>query len=386
MALAKTDWKQYRATNSEIPLDIFFPVLPSKSTRDRNIEMEEEEEVDKTNMIGAHKLLLAGASPVFRANFFGPMRMVGEVMVVKETTVEAFAALIDFIYWPPGKETFSLKHITSFEKLCEIVEISERYQVLELRRMAIEALENMPITSKTVISVANAADKYKVFPDVRNILITKSLSFLNENLKSADDVFTFMMEAKKDFSDNGLELFYDLLEERERKNENVNVNHHWGTTIFSKPEEQPLKNLQVYPAGVSRRNWKIEFDFKLSNNRTANIGIYGKTYREKRIDIVFAKYLKITVETEMPEINFTSIEALKPNEWESLEIINSEDRGSSTGSTGCLDRGSSTLKVVLGGRCVLEEPYIGNIDLRDRFIKGFGNPTTYLRRLSIMTD
>ena len=87
--------------------------------------------------------------------------------------------------------------------------LKDRGRVLELRRMAIEALENMPITSKTVISVANVADKYKVFPDVRNILITKSLSFLNENLKSADDVFTFMMEAKKDFSDNGLELFYD---------------------------------------------------------------------------------------------------------------------------------------------------------------------------------
>ena len=52
MALAKTDWKQYRAANSEIPPDIFFQVLPSKSTRDRNIEMEEEEEVDKTKMIG----------------------------------------------------------------------------------------------------------------------------------------------------------------------------------------------------------------------------------------------------------------------------------------------------------------------------------------------
>ena len=57
--------------------------------------------------------------------------------------------------------------------------------------------------------LANVAEKYKVFPDVRNILIAKSLSFLNENLKSADDVFTFMMEARKDFSENGLEMFYD---------------------------------------------------------------------------------------------------------------------------------------------------------------------------------
>ena len=131
--------------------------------------------------------------------------------------------------------------------------------------MAIEALENMPITSKTVISVANVADKYKVFPDVRNILTNKSLSFLNENLKSADDVFTFMMEAKKDFSDNGLELFYDLLEERERKNENVNVNHHWGTTIFSKPEEQPLKNLHFFLQGSTAETGRLNLT---SNFRT----------------------------------------------------------------------------------------------------------------------
>ena len=170
-------------------------------------------------------------------------------------------------------------------------------------------------------------------------------------------------------------MFYDLLKERERKNENVNVNHHWGTTIFSNPEQQPLKNLHFYPAGEYRRNWKIEFDFKLSNNRKANIGIYGiyeDNTEEKVIDIVFAKYLKINVDTEIEkEIDFTSSEALKPNEWKSLEIISRElDRGS---TESCLDRGSSTLTVVLGGRIVLEEePYMGNIDLGDYFIKGFG--------------
>ena len=172
-------------------------------------------------------------------------------------------------------------------------------------------------------------------------------------------------------------MFYDLLKERERKNENVNVNHHWRTTIFSNPEEQPLKNLHFYPAEESPRNWKIEFDFKLSNNKKANIGIYGKNYKAKVIDIVFAKYLKINVETEMPEINFTSSEALKPNEWKSLEINNINKE---------LDQRWSTWKIVLGGKCLLEERYIGNIDLPYHSVKGGGNPTTYLRRLSIMTD
>ena len=259
MALAKTDWKQYRGTNSEIPPDIFFQVLRS-STRNENIEMEKKEEADKTNMIAGHKLLLAGASPVFRANFFGPLRMAGEVMVVKETTLEAFAALIDFIYWPPGKETFSLKHFASFEQLCEIVEISERYQVHELKKVAMEALEKLPISSKTVISVANVADKFKVFPDVRNLLIDKSLSFLDKNLKSANDVFSFMIEAKTDFAENGLELLYDLLREREKKK---NIDQ--GTIIFSKPEEHRTESSVLTRFTESHRNWKIKFDIMIWN-------------------------------------------------------------------------------------------------------------------------
>ena len=107
----KTDWEHYRDTNSDIPPDIFFRVFEG-SRRDENIEMEMEGEGDKTRMIGAHKLLLAGTSPVFRANFFGPMKMTGEVMVVKETTLEAFNTLINFIYWPLGKAIFSLGHLT----------------------------------------------------------------------------------------------------------------------------------------------------------------------------------------------------------------------------------------------------------------------------------
>lgn len=99
-----------------------------------------------------------------------------------------------------------------------------------------------------------------------------------------------------------------------------------------------------------------------------------KNSDKKVIDIVFAKYLKIKMQTERSEINFPALsEALKPNEWKSLEIINKE-----------LDGGSSTLKIVLGGRYVLEECYVGNIDLT--YHKGCGNLTTYLRRLSIVTE
>ena len=83
MAIVKTDWGQYRDANSVIPPDIFFSVLRSSDNDEENIDLE----VDKNNLLGAHKLLLAGSSEVFRANFFGLMKMNGEVMVVKSILV-----------------------------------------------------------------------------------------------------------------------------------------------------------------------------------------------------------------------------------------------------------------------------------------------------------
>merc|ERR1712105_518276 len=103
--------------------------------------------------------------------------MTGEVMVVKETTKEAFSTLIDFIYWPPGKPPFSLKHITCFEELCNIVEISERYQIMDLKQLAKEAIQNLEVTAKDVITVATAADRYKAFEDIQKMLTNKNLAF-----------------------------------------------------------------------------------------------------------------------------------------------------------------------------------------------------------------
>ena len=285
--------------------------------------MEKKEEVDKTNMIAGHKLLLAGASPVFRANFFGPLRMVGEVMVVKETTLEAFAALIAFIYWPPGKETFPLKHISSFELLCEIFEISERYQVHELKRVAIEALETLPISANTVISVENVADKFKVFPNVRDLLIDKSLSFLDDNLKSANDVFSFLIEAKTDFAENELELFYDLLREREKKK---NIDRE--TIIFSKPEEHRGESSVLTRFTATHMNWKIKFDFMIMN-KGGDYGPYYENDNDLAMSIVI-RGIDLNVRSEpkychrgiWPRVDLRSPKSLATNEWRNLEITN----------------------------------------------------------------
>ena len=70
--------------------------------------------------IGAHKFLLAGVNSVFGRMFFGPTRETTEVIEVKDTTHEAFKAMISFIYSPPG-EVFSLKDVQCPQDLCSLL-------------------------------------------------------------------------------------------------------------------------------------------------------------------------------------------------------------------------------------------------------------------------
>ena len=221
MAIATTDWEQYRDADSDNPPDIFFRVLEGR----REESIETEAKGDKNKMIGAHKMLLAGTSPVFKANFYGPMKMEGGVLVVKETTVKAFSTMINFLYWPPvscllppGTTTFSLKHITTFEELCDIVEISERYQIPELKNLAKEAIKELKITAKNVIIVATLAERYKAFEDINKILLIKNKNFIERIMKSADDVISLMIAVKEDFPDNGVEMLTDLFKVKREGN------------------------------------------------------------------------------------------------------------------------------------------------------------------------
>ena len=88
MAIINTDWLSFLYPDSEIPPDVFFLV---------KADGKDEE----SKRIGAHRLLLAGTSPVFRRMFFGPMKETGEVVEVKDTTPEAFEAMINHIYMLP---------------------------------------------------------------------------------------------------------------------------------------------------------------------------------------------------------------------------------------------------------------------------------------------
>ena len=120
MALVDTNWKTFLSLDSSLPPDVIFLV--------------KGDEVEKR--IAAHRFLLAGTSPVFDRQFYGPMKDIREVVEVKDTTSEAFMTMMNFIYKAPGEETFNLNDIDCPQKLFEVLELAERYEIANLKKIA----------------------------------------------------------------------------------------------------------------------------------------------------------------------------------------------------------------------------------------------------------
>ena len=68
MAIVKTSWEEFLSTDSEIPHDVHF------------LAITENEGNHSRKLIRAHKVLLAGVSPVFRGMLFGPLKETREVI------------------------------------------------------------------------------------------------------------------------------------------------------------------------------------------------------------------------------------------------------------------------------------------------------------------
>ena len=142
MSIAKIDWQSKLSPDSDLPPDVFFLV-------------QAENGEDSEKKIGAHKLLLAGVSPVFKNMFYGPMKEEGEV-VVKETTPEAFDAMImiKYISHPIGGEPYNLNHISCPQELFELLSFSTKKGISTLAAMTFDALGNLSLTWETMIFTA----------------------------------------------------------------------------------------------------------------------------------------------------------------------------------------------------------------------------------------
>ena len=87
---------------------------------------------------------------------------------MKHTTAEAFQNMINYIYmrstdWRGQMDLgHGPGHWTSCpQKLCELLELGERYQILDLKTEVNSALEKLWVTRENMIFTATVAKNYK---------------------------------------------------------------------------------------------------------------------------------------------------------------------------------------------------------------------------------
>ena len=71
--------------------------------------------------VSAHRFLLAAVSPVFRREFHGPLATSKDVIDIKETTIDAFRMMVNYIYHPGV-----VKDINCPQLLCQMLNLAER--------------------------------------------------------------------------------------------------------------------------------------------------------------------------------------------------------------------------------------------------------------------
>ena len=198
MSIAEIDWESKLSPDSYLPPDVFFLV-------------QAENREDSEKKIGAHKLLLAGVSPVFKNMFYGPLKETGEV-VVKETTPEAFKTMIKFIYHPSGGEAFNLKHTRCPQELFELLTLSTKYQISNLATLTSDALRSLSITRESLIFTATVARNYHgtAFKDLSTELMMKCVKFLLNTRDGGGDVLALVKETEDNFPEANFEILRDL--------------------------------------------------------------------------------------------------------------------------------------------------------------------------------
>ena len=141
------------------------------------------------------------------------MRDTGTVFEIKNTTAEAFGAMIRYIYRSPGANTFTLDDTSCPQQIMELHELAVRYQILGLKEMTSHshALNTLVITKDNMVFTATIAQKYKntEFEDTCRKLEMKCLKFLYDI--SSGGVVPLLQKTKESFPEADLNILYELI-------------------------------------------------------------------------------------------------------------------------------------------------------------------------------
>ena len=131
---------------------------------------------DSGTEVTAHKNIIGMASPVFNRMFYGSLKESNDVVVVKETSADAFNAMIDFIYGNGIKWAVE----DNIEELFAIGNMAERYQIKKLAVEVKKRFDLFKLTKENVVILAATALEFVQFEDLSSAMFLHYAKFFKE--------------------------------------------------------------------------------------------------------------------------------------------------------------------------------------------------------------
>jgi len=171
-----------------IPFDVTFQVVEANGNYPVTEEGLDKGVKTVRGEIKAHKLILAASSSVFKGMFYGPMKESKDVIVVKETTAEAFKKLIEYIY----HVDIECKDLSLVE-FYDIVNLAELYGMPNLTEQLKIQMENIPLSMDNLMDVFTTASEYSQFEEVTNYVLMLCAKFLQKTISDPADRLDFAL-------------------------------------------------------------------------------------------------------------------------------------------------------------------------------------------------
>ena len=162
-----------------VPTDVTFQIIWSNIDDDQDVIGE----------VKGHKVILAAFSEVFRKMFFGPLKENKDTIPVKQTTLESFEMLFDFIY----NKDIDWSDI-SILKMFDIINIANKYRIPTLTEEVMIQMENVKLTLQNVMEVAHTAAQFTKFPDASSHLLMTCAKFVQMKMYSERKQLQFAVD------------------------------------------------------------------------------------------------------------------------------------------------------------------------------------------------
>eukprot|EP00092_Neocalanus_flemingeri_P108175 GFUD01138900.1.p1 GENE.GFUD01138900.1~~GFUD01138900.1.p1 ORF type:complete len:415 (-),score=76.48 GFUD01138900.1:8-1252(-) len=288
--LNSVDWSKLLSADFGIPCDVTLKI----ATKDVfNKEPGEDDaktrEHQAPHSFTAHKFALSAVSPVFRTQFYGSIPA-GDVVVVKDSNVDAFKIMIDYVYQNPGVE--GVEELDDVFDLFDVLYLADKYEVLGLKEKILKKFRDMSVNAANYEAILSALQEFAHFEVACDVLKSRVLNLIEQHsnplelvevaIESKDDsikekVILSLGKVGKSFILESVKAAYDIIESDGCNLEEKTLAKVMKACVegYGEVVESPSKLCEFMPEPTSplheaysrlQQFWKIKFCFNCGSS------------------------------------------------------------------------------------------------------------------------